>query len=78
MKILAFAEQRDGKLKKTAFEVVRAARTIADQTGGQVVALLIGSNVKSIGQALGVTERTKWSLRTIRVLKNTRPLLTRR
>ena len=34
MNILAIAEQRDHKFKKTAFEVVRAARTIADGTGG--------------------------------------------
>jgi electron transfer flavoprotein alpha subunit len=53
MTILAFAEQRDGKLKKTVFEVVRAARTIADQTGGQVLALLIGNSVKALGSELG-------------------------
>lgn len=53
MTILAFAEQRDGKLKKNAFEIVRAARTIADQTNGQVVALLIGNSVKALGSELG-------------------------
>ena len=53
MKILAFAEQRDNKLKKTAFEVVRAARTIADSTGGEVVALVIGDRVQSVAGALG-------------------------
>lgn len=53
MKILAFAEQRDNKFKKTAFEVVKAARTVADQTGGEVVALVIGSNVQAIAAMLG-------------------------
>ncbi|HEY5615742.1 MAG TPA: electron transfer flavoprotein subunit alpha/FixB family protein [Bacteroidota bacterium] len=53
MKILAFAEQRDGQLKKNAFEVVVAAKKIADQTGGEVVALVIGSGVESIAPALG-------------------------
>ncbi|MGB2869109.1 MAG: electron transfer flavoprotein subunit alpha/FixB family protein [Bacteroidota bacterium] len=53
MKILAFAEQRDNKLKKTAFEVVRTARTIADQAGGDVVALLIGGSVQSLAGTLG-------------------------
>jgi electron transfer flavoprotein alpha subunit len=53
MTILAFAEQRDGKLKKNAFEVVRAARTIADQANGQVIALLIGHTVKALGSELG-------------------------
>ena len=53
MKILAIAEQRDNKLKKSAFEVVRAARTIADQTGGEVIALVIGDQVQAIGGELG-------------------------
>lgn len=53
MTILAFVEQRDGKLKKNAFEVVRAARTIADQTNGRVIALLIGDAVKALGSELG-------------------------
>jgi len=53
MKILAFAEQRDNKLKKSAFEVVRTARTIADQTGGEVIALVIGDHVQAIAGELG-------------------------
>ena len=53
MKILAVAEQRDNKLKKASFEVVRAARSLADQTGGDVVALVLGSNVQSIAGDLG-------------------------
>jgi electron transfer flavoprotein alpha subunit len=53
MKILAIAEQRDGRLKKNAFEVVNAAKKIADQTGGEVVGLVIGGSVRSIAAALG-------------------------
>jgi electron transfer flavoprotein alpha subunit len=53
MKILAFAEQRDNKFKKSAFEVVRTARTIADQTGGDVIALVIGGQVQDIAGELG-------------------------
>lgn len=53
MKILAFAEQRDGKLKKNAFEVVSAAKKIADQMGGEVVGLVIGEGVQSIASSLG-------------------------
>jgi electron transfer flavoprotein alpha subunit len=52
MKILAVAEQRDNKLKKTAFEVTRAARQIADQVSGEVVALVIGENVHESAEAL--------------------------
>ncbi|MCX6122954.1 MAG: electron transfer flavoprotein subunit alpha/FixB family protein [Ignavibacteriales bacterium] len=53
MKILAFAEQRDNKFKKSAFEVIRTARTIADQTGGDVIALVIGDQVQAIAGELG-------------------------
>jgi electron transfer flavoprotein alpha subunit len=59
MKILAFAEQRDGKLKKSSFEVIRTARTIADQTGGDVVALVIGDHVQTIAGELGGYGATK-------------------
>ncbi len=48
MNILAVAEQRDGHLKKQGAEVIRAARTIADKTGGKVTALVMG---KGIGEA---------------------------
>ena len=53
MKILAIAEQREGKLKKNAFEVVSAAKKIADQTSGEVVGIVIGGSVQSIAAALG-------------------------
>ena len=53
MRILAFAEQRDGKLKKSAFEVVKAARTVADQIKGDVVALVIGDAVQGVAGSLG-------------------------
>jgi electron transfer flavoprotein alpha subunit len=53
MKILAVAEQRDNKIKKNAFEVVKAARTVADLTGGEVVALVIGGSVQEGAVALG-------------------------
>ncbi len=59
MKILVFAEQRDNKLKKSAFEVVRTARTIADQTGGEVIALVIGDQVQATAGELGGYGATK-------------------
>ncbi|MDI6767675.1 MAG: electron transfer flavoprotein subunit alpha/FixB family protein [Bacteroidota bacterium] len=52
MKILAFAEQREGKFKKSAFEVTQAAKTIADQLGAELVTLVIGDEVESISPAL--------------------------
>ncbi|HCA80736.1 MAG TPA: electron transfer flavoprotein subunit alpha [Bacteroidetes bacterium] len=53
MKILVFAEQRENKFKKPAFEAVRAARNVADQLGGEVIGLVIGGAVQSIAATLG-------------------------
>jgi electron transfer flavoprotein alpha subunit len=53
MKILAFAEQREGKLKKSAFEVTQTARRIADQLGAELVTILIGDEVNGIAAELG-------------------------
>lgn len=53
MTILIFAEQRDGKFKKSSFETVRAARGIADQLGAQCVALVAGAGVEAIAGQLG-------------------------
>jgi electron transfer flavoprotein alpha subunit len=41
--IFAYAEARSGELRKVALETVTAARKLADQTGGQVHALLVGA-----------------------------------
>src|SRR5260221_3819167 len=40
--IFAFAEARNGALRKVALESVTAARKLADSTGGEVHALLVG------------------------------------
>ena len=42
--ILAFAEARNGELRKVALETVTAARKLADATGGEVHALLVGAS----------------------------------
>jgi electron transfer flavoprotein alpha subunit len=53
MNILVFAEQRENKFKKPAFEAVRTARSIADQLNGEVIALVVGGDVQSIAPTLG-------------------------
>jgi electron transfer flavoprotein alpha subunit len=53
MKIIAVAEQKNCEFKRTAFEVVRAARTLADQLGAELVALVVGSDVARIAGQLG-------------------------
>ena len=52
--VLAVVEQRDGALRKVSFEVVTAARTIAEAVGGEAHALLIGpAGVASAAPDLG-------------------------
>ena len=52
--VLAVLEQRGGKIKKTAAEVLGAARRLADAGGGgQVTALLIGQGIASLAESLG-------------------------
>ncbi len=41
--IFAFAETRGGELRRAALEAVTAARQVADQTGGQVHAMIAGA-----------------------------------
>lgn len=53
MKILAFAEQRDNKFRKTAFEIVTAAKKLADASGAEVVAIVVGEKVQPIASDLG-------------------------
>jgi electron transfer flavoprotein alpha subunit len=52
--ILAFAESRNGELRKVALEAVTAARKLADTTGGEVHALVIGApGIASKAEQLG-------------------------
>lgn len=53
MKVLAFAEQREGKFKKTALEITKAAKNVADQLGCEFVACVVGSGIESIAADLG-------------------------
>lgn len=53
MNILVFVEQRDKKIKKSAFEAITAARGIAHDLGGKVTALLVGSGIDDIAGELG-------------------------
>jgi electron transfer flavoprotein alpha subunit len=53
MKIIAFAEQREGKFKKVAFEAVHAATQLADQLGADTAALVIGKDIGKISPELG-------------------------
>lgn len=54
MKILAFAEQRERKFKKVAFEVTQTARRIADELKCEMVTLVIGHGIENIVNELGM------------------------
>src|SRR5260221_304931 len=58
-KLLAFAEQREGRFKKAAFEVTQAGRRLADQLGAELVTLVVGDNVGAIAPSLGEYGATK-------------------
>lgn len=49
-KVLVLGEVRDGTLRNVSFEAVSAAKTVAE--GGEVVGVLIGENVSSLGSEL--------------------------
>ncbi len=51
--LLAFAESRDGVLRKTAFEVLSAARGVAAALDARVTALLAGRGVTPLAAGLG-------------------------
>ena len=52
-KILAFIESRDNKIKNSGFETASTALKIANESGSEVEALLIGSAVSQIAAELG-------------------------
>jgi electron transfer flavoprotein alpha subunit len=53
MKVLAFAEQRDGKIKKSSFETVRTASDVAAKLGAECVAVVVGSGIAGVAAELG-------------------------
>jgi len=59
MKLLAFAEQREGKFKKSAFEVTQTAKGIAEKLGAELVTLVIGNNIEGILTELGAFGATR-------------------
>jgi electron transfer flavoprotein alpha subunit len=51
--VFVVAEQRDGALRKVSFELASAARKLADQSGDEVSAILLGSGIESLAAELG-------------------------
>jgi electron transfer flavoprotein alpha subunit len=53
MNVLAFAEERGGKFKKSSLETIRAGRRLADALGGEFAALVAGSGGAAAAPGLG-------------------------
>ena len=64
--IFAFAETRNGELRKIALEAVAAARTLADSTGGQVSAFVAGAP----GIASRAEQLAKYGADSVTVVEN--------
>ena len=58
-KILVFAEQREGELKKVAFENITLARELTKAQGSELVVAVIGDKVAGLADALGKYGATK-------------------
>lgn len=52
-KVIAFAEQRGGEFKKSAFEAVSEAARVAAALGGEAAAVVMGKGVEGIAASLG-------------------------
>jgi electron transfer flavoprotein alpha subunit len=48
-----YAEHKDGKIKKVAFEILSEAKKMVEKSGGPLCAVLIGSGVEGMAAALG-------------------------
>jgi len=51
--VLVFAESRDGKLKKVAFECLGEGRRIVQSAGGTLAAVVVGAHVEALAAELG-------------------------
>lgn len=51
--ILVYAEVKDGKIKNVAYELLTAGRKVADQTGEELSAVLLGKGVAGLAGSLG-------------------------
>jgi len=52
-KILVFAEQRDGELKKVAFENLSLGKKLSTDLDAEMVTVIIGNNISGLGEQLG-------------------------
>ena len=46
--VLVFCEQREGRLKKVAFEALCVGYAIAEKRGGELAAVILGSGIAGL------------------------------
>jgi len=51
--VWVFAEVKDGKIKKVAYEMLSKGKKMAEKLGGDLSAVLMGHNVESLAEQLG-------------------------
>src|SRR5215469_3051506 len=54
--ILVVAEQREGKLNRASFETLRAAQSIASETGWSVEAALLGAGINAVASEVAAAK----------------------
>ena len=57
--ILVVAEQREGKLNRVSFETLRAAQSIAAETGWPIQAALLGAGINTVASELAAAKLSK-------------------
>jgi electron transfer flavoprotein alpha subunit len=57
--ILVVAEQREGKLNRVSFETLRAAQSIAAETGWPIESALLGSGLAAVAAEVGAAKLNK-------------------
>ena len=64
-KILAVLEQRDGLLKRSAFETVSAAKKLASELSLEAEAVVVGNEISNINNVenYGISKSCIWNMR---------------
>jgi len=57
--VMIIAEQRDGEIRKISYEMVSEGRRMADKLGQELIALVLGYNVKNKASILGNMAQTR-------------------
>jgi electron transfer flavoprotein alpha subunit len=68
--VLAIAEQRNGAFRKVTYEIVSEGRRLADQLGGDLFVVLLGSGIEGLSSELGHYGANKVLVGDSKIFKN--------